>query len=220
MKSQGICNPYFLVQGHRFVLSLEVHQVGGDISVDRLIARSCSLVPSPRANGRLACGPRGAHLFEVPDAEPPSDSVSSLAALMEHAGRRVRAPSPRAIRSARLRPSWSTPEGESGRRAPERFGQLACGPHGARRKENPVSEPPSNSVGSLAALMEHAGRRVRAPSPRAIRSARLRPSGSTPEGESGRRAPERFGRLACGPHGARRKESPIFECIDHRMIYL
>src|SRR6266508_2836569 len=127
---------------------------------------------------------------------------------MEHAGRRVRAPSPRAIRSARLRPSWSTPEGESGCRAPARFGWLACGALGARWKENPDAEPPSNSVGSLAALMEHAGRRVRAPSPRAIRSARLRPSWSTPEGESGRRAPERFGRLACGPHGARRKESP------------
>src|SRR6266540_366286 len=69
-------------------------------------------------------------------------------------------------------------------RAPERFGRLACGPHGARRKENPGAEPPSDLIGSLAALMEHAGRRVRAPSPRVIRSARLRPSWSTPEGES------------------------------------
>src|SRR6266540_6487217 len=144
MYSQGICNPYFLAQGRRFALSLEVHQVGGDISVDRLIAHSCSLVPSPRANGRLACGPRGAHHFEIPGAESPSDSVSSLAALMEHTRKGVQAPSPRAIGrlacgphgarrdgdpgteppsewSARSRPSWGTPEGESERRAPERL---------------------------------------------------------------------------------------------------
>src|SRR5438552_15508336 len=118
---------------------------------------------------------------------------------MEHAVRRFLASSPRVIRSARLWALWSTPEGGSGRRAPERFGRLACGPHGARRKESPGAEPPSDSVGSLAALIEHAGRRVRAPSPRAIRSARLRPSWSTPEGESERPAPERFGRLARGP---------------------
>src|SRR6266540_2048714 len=130
---------------------------------------------SSRTFARPAYGPHGTRRKGDPNVEPPN------------------------VRSARLRPSWSTPEGESGRRAPERFGRLACGPHGARRKESPDAEPPSDSVGSLAALMEHAGRRVRTPSPRAIRSARLRPSGSTPEGESGRRAPERFGRLACGP---------------------
>src|SRR5438128_11641329 len=69
------------------LLALKFHQVGGDIFVDRLIARVCSLVPSPRANGRLACGPRGAHLFEIPGAEPPSDSVGPLADLMGHVGR-------------------------------------------------------------------------------------------------------------------------------------
>src|SRR6266540_3764287 len=120
MKSQGICNPYFLAQGRRFAPSLEVHQVGEDISVDRLIACCCSLVPSLRTNDRLACGPHGAHPFEIPGAEPPSD------------------------RSARLRPSWSTPERESRRRAPERL------------------------VGLLAALMEHAGRGILVSSPRAI----------------------------------------------------
>src|SRR5438132_8765049 len=107
MWSQGICNPHFLAQGRRFAPTLEVHQVGGDISVDRLIACSCSLVPSPRVNGRLACGPRGAHHFEIPGAEPLSDW------------------------SARLRPSWSTPERDSRCPAPER------------------------SVGSLAAPMAH-----------------------------------------------------------------
>src|SRR6266540_3913410 len=125
MKSQGICNPYFLAQGRRFALSLEVHQVGGDISVDRLIARSCSLVPSPRANGRLTCGPRGAHHFEIPGAEPPNDSVGSLAALMEHARKGVQAPSPRAI------------------------GRLACGSHGERRDGDPSTEPPSERSARL-----------------------------------------------------------------------
>src|SRR5207244_9365308 len=134
----------FLAQGRRFALSLEVHQV-----VDRLIARSCSLVPSPRANGRLACGPRGAHHFEIPGAEPPSNSIGSLAALMEHAGKGVQVPSLRAI------------------------DRLACGPHGARRKESPGAEPPSDSVGSLAALMEHARGWERASSPRALCPARL-----------------------------------------------
>ncbi len=87
---------------------------------------------SPRAIGR---DPHGVRPKENPSVEPPSD------------------------RSARLRPSWSTPEGKPERQAPER------------------------SVGSLAALMEHAGRETRASSPRAI------------------------GRLACGSHGARRKET-------------
>src|SRR5207244_4159675 len=91
---------------------------------------------------------------------------------------------------ARLWLSWSTPEGKPERRAPER------------------------SVGSLVALMEHAGRETRATSPRAIdrlacgshgarrkgnqrdgppssRSARLWLSWSTPEGKPERRAPER-----------------------------
>src|SRR5207244_9388513 len=103
----------FLAQGRRFALSLEVHQV-----VDRLIARSCSPVPSPRANGRLACGPRGAHHFEILGAEPPSDSVGSLAALMEHSRKGVQAPSPRAI------------------------GRLACAPPGARRNRTQGPEPP------------------------------------------------------------------------------
>ena len=80
-------------------------------------------------------------------------------------------------------------------------GRPAHGPHGTRRKGNPNVKPPS------------------------VRSARLRPSWSTPEGESERRAPERtvgslvalmghartgflapslraIGRLACDPHGA------------------
>src|SRR5438128_330092 len=123
-------------------------------------------MPSPRANGRLASGPRGAHLFEIPGTEPPSDLVGSLAALMEHtgrgsgrqapersidslvalmkhAGRRIRAPSPRAN------------------------GWLAYGPHGARRKGNPSAEPPSQG------------------------SARLWPSWGTPEWDSWHRAPDR-----------------------------
>src|SRR6266542_3157704 len=75
---------------------------------------------SPRAIGRLACGPHGARRKGNPSVEPPSD------------------------RSARLWPSWSTPEGKPERRAPER------------------------SFGSLVALMEHAGRETRASSPRAI----------------------------------------------------
>src|SRR6266542_996506 len=85
-----MCNPHFLAQGRRSAPTLEVHQVGGDFYVDRLIACSCSLVPSPRANGRLACGPHGAHHFEIPGTEPPSD------------------------RSAHLLPSWSTPVGDMG----------------------------------------------------------------------------------------------------------
>src|SRR5207237_5824585 len=90
------------------LLALKFHQVGGDISIDRLIARICSLVPSPRANGRLACGPRGVHHFEIPGAEPPNDSIGSLAALMEHARTGAQAPSPPPI------------------------GRLAGAPHGAR----------------------------------------------------------------------------------------
>ena len=56
-----------------------------EFSVDRLIACSCSLVPSPRAIGRLACGPHGARPNGIPGTEPPSDL------------------------SARLWPSWSMP---------------------------------------------------------------------------------------------------------------
>src|SRR5438128_1412225 len=105
---------------------------------------------------------------------------------MEYVRRRIRASSPRAI------------------------GQLACGPHGARRKENPGIEPPSDraahlwlswstpegkperraperSVGSLVALMEHAvAWETRVSSPRAI------------------------GRLACGSHGARRSMGDFY----------
>ena len=170
------------------------------------MACGCSLVLSPRANGRLAFGPRGAHHFEIPGAEPPSDSVGLLAALMEHARKGVQAPSPRAI------------------------GRLACIPHGVRRNGDPGAEPPSDrsaglrpsgstperdsrrqaperTVGSLVALVGRTFLRFQMPSPRAIRSARLRPSWSTPEGESGRRAPKRFGQLACGPHGFRMHRS-------------
>ena len=77
-------------------------------------------MPSPRANGRLTCGPRGVHHFEIPGAEPPSD------------------------RSARLRPSWSTPEREFLAPSPRANGRLACGPHGARRNGIPGTEPPSD----------------------------------------------------------------------------
>src|SRR5438132_14215240 len=72
---------------------------------------------SPRAIGH---DPHGVRPKENPSVEPPSD------------------------RSARLRPSWSTPEGKPECQAPER------------------------SVGSLAALMEHAERGTRTSSPRAI----------------------------------------------------
>src|SRR5436189_260948 len=60
-----------------------------------------------------------------------------------------------------------------------------------------VRRAPERSVGSLVALMEHAGRETRASSPRAI------------------------GRLACGPHGARRSMGdfyPIFEYVNCRMV--
>src|SRR5438105_435839 len=111
-------------------------------------ARKGVQAPSPRAIGWLACGPHGARRDGDPGAEPPSE------------------------RSARLRLSWSTPEGESERRAPER------------------------TVGSLAALMEHAGRGIRVPSPRAN------------------------GRLACGPHGTRRKGNPSAEPPSERSAHL
>src|SRR5438132_10190105 len=101
----------------------------------------------PRALGRLACGPHGARRKENPSVKPPSD------------------------RSAHLWPSWSTPEGEPERRAPER------------------------SVGSLVALVEHAGRETQASSPRAI------------------------GRLTCDSYGARRSMGdPIFERVNYRMV--
>src|SRR5881394_349684 len=100
---------------------------------------------SPRAIGR---DPHGVRPKENPSVEPPSD------------------------RSARLRPSWSTPEGKPERQAPER------------------------SVGSLAFLMEHAGRGTRASSPRAI------------------------GWLACGSHGARRKGNPSVEPLSDRSARL
>src|SRR5438128_2391583 len=96
----------------------------------------------------------GRTILRFPGAEPPSDSVGSLAALMEHARKGVQAPSPRAIRSARLWPSWSTTEGESEHRAPER------------------------TVSSLTALMEHAGRGILAPSPRSIGRLACSPHGA------------------------------------------
>src|SRR6266498_1229571 len=105
---------------------------------------------------------------------------------MEHAERGTRTSSPRAFarlacgshgarrwgdqsvehpseQSAHLRPSWSTPKGELERRAPER------------------------SLGSLVALMEHAGGVIRVSSTRAN------------------------SRLTYGPHGARRKGNPNVE---------
>src|SRR5438105_3918254 len=62
-----------------------------------------------------------------------------------------------------------------------------------------VRRAPERSVGSLAALMEHAGRETRASSPRVI------------------------GQLACGSHGARRSMGdfyPIFEHVDSSDGYL
>src|SRR5207237_8334549 len=108
-----------------------------------------TLASSPRAIGRLACGPHGACRDGNPGVEPPSD------------------------RSARLRPSWSTPERESRHRAPER------------------------SVGSLAALMEHAGMGIPSTEPPSDWAARLCPSWSMPR---------------------HRRVYRTFERIDHRLL--
>ena len=66
-------------------------------------------MPSPRANGRLACGPHGAHHFEIPGAEPPSDRSAHLRPSWSTPDWEFLAPSPRANGSARLWPSWSMP---------------------------------------------------------------------------------------------------------------
>src|SRR6266508_2959792 len=109
MYSQGICNPYFLAQGRRSAPTLEVHQVGGDVYIDRLIACSCSLVPSPRANGWLACGPHGAHHFGILGAEPPSEWSACLRPSWSTLDWGFLAPSPRTNGLAHLWPSWSMP---------------------------------------------------------------------------------------------------------------
>src|SRR6266542_1999080 len=133
---------------------------------------------------------------------------------MEHAGRVIRASSPRAF--GRLWPSWSTPGRKPERRAPERsvgslvalmehageetrtsspraFGRLACGSHGARQKGDPSVELPS------------------------VRSARLWLSWSTPGRKPERQAPER----SVGSFRAHRCMGdfyPIFEQVDYRVI--
>src|SRR6266540_599317 len=104
-----MCNPYFLAQGCRFAPTLEVHQVGGDVHIGRLIACSCPLVPSPRANGRLTCGPHGAHHVGIPGAEPPSERLARLRPSWSTPDWGFLAPSPRANGSAHLWPSWSMP---------------------------------------------------------------------------------------------------------------
>ena len=66
-------------------------------------------MPSPRANGRLACGPHGAHYFEIPSAEPPSNRSARLRPSWSTPNWEFLAPSPRANGSACLWPSWSMP---------------------------------------------------------------------------------------------------------------
>src|SRR6266540_3134787 len=86
MQSQETCNPYFLAQGRRFAPTLEVHQVRGDVHIGRLIACSCSLVPSPRANGSARLWPSWSAPFRDSWRRASERTVGSLAALMEHTG--------------------------------------------------------------------------------------------------------------------------------------
>src|SRR6266540_2628369 len=87
----------------------------------------------------------------------PERSVGSLAALMEHAETGIPGTEPPSDRSARLWPAWSMPERGFLASSPRAIGQLACGPHGARWKGDSWRRAPERSIGSLMALMEHAG---------------------------------------------------------------
>src|SRR6266508_4449962 len=73
---------------------------------------------------------------------------------MEHAGRRIRAPSPRAN------------------------GRLAYGSHGARRKGESERRAPERMVGSLATFMGYARTGFLAPSPRSIGRLACSPHGA------------------------------------------